>query len=171
MEPLSEDASSIQSRFYLPNQDLQLTCQVFLTGDSTVRAESLPRITGANRLMLPPTGLLDFFLPLSTSLSDLAFFRFVQGEGAVVVVLKPLAAALADNDHIYSVVRNPGSTSSSLLIPCAQILGSSINSNGGRASLHAPSAIAQQECIIEAFAKAGRDPTEVDMVELHATGK
>lgn len=29
---------------------------------------------------------------------------FSKGEGAVVIVLKPLEAALADNDHIYSVV-------------------------------------------------------------------
>jgi hypothetical protein len=29
----------------------------------------------------------------------------VQSEGVVAVVLKPLEAALADNDHIYSVVR------------------------------------------------------------------
>lgn len=30
--------------------------------------------------------------------------RFAKAEGAVVFVLKPLEAALADNDHIYSVV-------------------------------------------------------------------
>lgn len=32
---------------------------------------------------------------------------FSKGEGASVVVLKPLEAALADNDYIYSVVRLP----------------------------------------------------------------
>lgn len=30
---------------------------------------------------------------------------FSKAEGAAVFVLKPLEAALADNDHIYSVVR------------------------------------------------------------------
>jgi polyketide synthase PksM len=31
------------------------------------------------------------------------FDRFVKGEGAVVIVLKPVDKAIADNDHIYSV--------------------------------------------------------------------
>lgn len=78
--------------------------------------------------------------------------RFLKGEGAGVVVIKPLEAALADNDHIYAV-----------------ILGSAINSNGARAPLHAPSGIAQQECIRAAYAQAGRDPKDVDFVECHAT--
>ena len=30
---------------------------------------------------------------------------FVRGEGVVSIVIKPLEAALADNDHIYAVVR------------------------------------------------------------------
>lgn len=68
------------------------------------------------------------------------------------MVVKPLEAALADNDHIYAV-----------------ILGSAINSNGARAPLHAPSGVAQQECIRAAFAQAGRDPKDVDFVECHAT--
>lgn len=39
------------------------------------------------------------------------FDSFVKGEGAIVVVLKPVDKAIADNDHIYSVV-------SPLSIPC-----------------------------------------------------
>lgn len=95
---------------------------------------------------------------------------FSKAEGAVVVVLKPLEAALADNDHIYSVVRFLPHLLLTQNSISGQILGSSINSNGARAPLHAPSGIAQQDCILEAFARAGRDPTEVDFVELHATG-
>jgi hypothetical protein len=30
--------------------------------------------------------------------------RFAKGEGAIVLVLKPLQDALRDNDHIYTVV-------------------------------------------------------------------
>ena len=30
--------------------------------------------------------------------------RFARGEGAVVIVLKPLPDALRDHDHIYGVV-------------------------------------------------------------------
>lgn len=50
------------------------------------------------------------------------------------------------------------------------MLGSAINSNGGRAPLHAPSGVGQQECIRAAFKEAGRDPKDVDFVELHCTG-
>ena len=41
------------------------------------------------------------FVPLLTSIT----VSFVRGEGAVAIVIKPLEAALADNDHIYAVVR------------------------------------------------------------------
>ena len=41
------------------------------------------------------------FIPLLTPI----VVSFVRGEGAVAIVIKPLEAALADNDHIYSVVR------------------------------------------------------------------
>ena len=30
--------------------------------------------------------------------------RFIKGEGAISIVIKPLEAALASNDHIYAVV-------------------------------------------------------------------
>lgn len=39
--------------------------------------------------------------------------RIARGEGGAVIVLKPLDAAMADNDHIYSVV---SSTFDSLLV-------------------------------------------------------
>ncbi|KAJ7672416.1 hypothetical protein DFH06DRAFT_1363281 [Mycena polygramma] len=78
---------------------------------------------------------------------------FGRGEGAIVIVVKALEAAVKDEDHIYSVV-----------------LGSAINSTGSRMPLNVPSALAQQQCVIEAYNRAGRHPTEVDYVELHATG-
>ncbi|KAJ7204324.1 thiolase-like protein, partial [Mycena pura] len=73
---------------------------------------------------------------------------FARGEGAVVIVLKLLDDALRDNDHIYSV-----------------ILGSAVNVNGPRA----PSAVAQKDCIHMAYARAGRNVTDVDYAELHVT--
>lgn len=32
-------------------------------------------------------------------------YRFGRGEGVVVIVLKPLEAAVRDGDHIYATVR------------------------------------------------------------------
>jgi len=49
---------------------------------------------------------------------------FVRGEGAAAIVIKPLEAALADNDHIYAVVRsNPFNSTHSLLTPSYCALG------------------------------------------------
>jgi len=50
------------------------------------------------------------FILLLTSIT----FSFVRGEGAVAIVIKPLEAALADNDHIYAVVRSSSLSPSSL---------------------------------------------------------
>ncbi|KAJ7609191.1 hypothetical protein DFH06DRAFT_1247461 [Mycena polygramma] len=78
---------------------------------------------------------------------------FGRGEGAAVVVLKPLEHALRDNDPIYSV-----------------ILGSAINSTGSLMPLSVPSGLAQKDCIQTAYARAGRHPTDADFAELHITG-
>lgn len=87
-----------------------------------------------------------------------------------MVVLKPADKAITDNDHIYSVASFLPVLPLAFIYPLLQILGSSINSNGNLSNLHAPSWSAQKECIVEAFAKARRSPSEVDYVELHATG-
>ncbi|KAG2142363.1 hypothetical protein DEU56DRAFT_979550 [Suillus clintonianus] len=79
---------------------------------------------------------------------------FSRGEGAVVMVLKPLEKALLDNDHIY-----------------ATVLGTGINSSGSLAPANSPVAYAQRDAMLRAFKQAGRQPNEVDFVELHATGK
>nr|WP_164903489.1 type I polyketide synthase [Nonomuraea polychroma] len=78
---------------------------------------------------------------------------FVRGEGGAFVVLKPLAAALADGDPVYGV-----------------ILGSAVNNDGGTEALTVPSREAQEEVIRLACRRASVDPAEVQVVELHGTG-
>ncbi|KAI0694299.1 ketoacyl-synt-domain-containing protein [Cerioporus squamosus] len=78
---------------------------------------------------------------------------FGRGEGVVVIVLKPLEAAIRDHDHIY-----------------ATILGTSVNSSGSLVPIHAPAAMAQRDAMVRAFRQAGRRPQDVDYLELHATG-
>ena len=51
------------------------------------------------------------------------------------------------------------------------MVGSVINANGGNAPLMAPSGLLQQRYTEAAFKDAGRDPNDVDYVELHATGE
>ncbi|WP_250291553.1 beta-ketoacyl [acyl carrier protein] synthase domain-containing protein, partial [Frankia sp. CiP1_Cm_nod1] len=78
---------------------------------------------------------------------------FVHGEGGAVVVLKPLAAALADGNRIHAVIR-----------------GSAVNSGGATAGLTVPSARAQRDVVRAAAGRAGVDPRDVRYVELHGTG-
>ncbi|WP_189135504.1 type I polyketide synthase, partial [Wenjunlia tyrosinilytica] len=78
---------------------------------------------------------------------------FVRGEGGAVVVLKPLAAALADGDPVRAV-----------------IIGTAVNNDGGGEHLTAPSRQAQQEVLRAALDAAGIGPDAVGYVELHGTG-
>lgn len=52
-----------------------------------------------------------------------------------------------------------------------QILATSINSTGGAAPPGAPVGEAQRDAMIHAFRRSGKDPRDVDFVEMHATGK
>ncbi|NIY69028.1 short-chain dehydrogenase/reductase SDR [Streptomyces malaysiensis] len=78
---------------------------------------------------------------------------FVRGEGGSLVLLKPLARALADGDRIHGVLR-----------------GGAVNNDGGGDSLTTPSRTAQAEVLRQAYAAAGVGPDEVQYVELHGTG-
>ncbi|MEV0232196.1 SDR family NAD(P)-dependent oxidoreductase [Nonomuraea sp. NPDC050786] len=76
------------------------------------------------------------------------------GDGVGVVLLKPLSAALRDNDTIY-----------------ATILGSAINNDGSRkVGYTAPSVSGQSECILKALRRSGVDPRDISYVEAHGTG-
>jgi acyl transferase domain-containing protein/NADPH:quinone reductase-like Zn-dependent oxidoreductase/NAD(P)-dependent dehydrogenase (short-subunit alcohol dehydrogenase family)/acyl carrier protein len=78
---------------------------------------------------------------------------FVRGEGAGVVVLKPLAAAKADGDRIYAVIR-----------------GSAVNQDGRTSSLTVPSVEAQERLILSACRDGGVEPREIYFIEAHGTG-
>ncbi|MBM0278242.1 alpha/beta fold hydrolase [Micromonospora sp. STR1s_6] len=78
---------------------------------------------------------------------------YVRGEGGGFVLLKPLAAAVADGDPVYCVIR-----------------GSALNNDGGGPGLTAPHQAAQEEVLLLAYAAAGVDPAAVQYVELHGTG-
>lgn len=77
----------------------------------------------------------------------------VWGEGAGMVVLKPLARALADRDHIRAVIK-----------------GSAINNDGMSSGITAPRAELQERVILDAWSKAGVDPETITYVEAHGTG-
>lgn len=78
---------------------------------------------------------------------------YVRGEGAGVVVLKPLSRALADGDPIYAVIR-----------------GSAVMNDGRSNGLMAPNRQAQEALLLEAYRRAGVTPGQVQYVETHGTG-
>ncbi|MEU1554992.1 type I polyketide synthase [Streptomyces scabiei] len=78
---------------------------------------------------------------------------YVRGEGAGMIVLKPLRRALADGDRVHGV-----------------LLGSAVNNDGATPGLTVPSAAAQEKVIRLAQRRARVAPDAVQYVELHGTG-
>ncbi|WP_213005101.1 type I polyketide synthase [Paractinoplanes toevensis] len=78
---------------------------------------------------------------------------YVRGEGAGLVLLKPLARAVADGDRIYAVIR-----------------GSAVNQDGRSNGLTAPNPQAHARVIRRAYENSGMDPAGMRYVEAHGTG-
>ncbi|MDB6121125.1 MAG: amino acid adenylation protein [Pedosphaera sp.] len=78
----------------------------------------------------------------------------VFGHGAGVVLLKRLADAVADGDHIYAIIK-----------------GSAVNNDGSvKIGYAAPSVQAQADVIAMAQAAAGVDAESISYIEAHGTG-
>lgn len=78
---------------------------------------------------------------------------FVRGEGAGVLLLKPLAAALRDGDRVHAVIVADG-----------------VNSDGRTSGLALPDAPSQAALLERVHARAGIRPDDVLYVEAHGTG-
>ncbi|WP_433733983.1 SDR family NAD(P)-dependent oxidoreductase [Nocardia sp. CA-129566] len=84
---------------------------------------------------------------------DAAANGYVRGEGAGMVVLKPLSRALADGDAVHAVIR-----------------ATSVNHDGRSMGLTAPNPVAQRDLLRAALADAGCDADGIGYVEAHGTG-
>ena len=85
---------------------------------------------------------------------DAAATGTVPGSGAGVVVLKPLARALADGDRVLALIK-----------------GSAINNDGrDKVGFMAPGVTGQAEVVRAAQRRAGVDPASISYVEAHGTG-
>ncbi|GIJ64117.1 beta-ketoacyl synthase N-terminal-like domain-containing protein [Virgisporangium aurantiacum] len=84
---------------------------------------------------------------------DVTANGMVFGNGAGAVVLKRLAEAVADGDHVHAVLRGWAVT----------------NDGGARAGFTAPGVDGQAAAIVEAMAAAGVSPDSVGLVEAHAS--
>ena len=84
---------------------------------------------------------------------DAAADGYARGEGAGVVVLKPLVDASRDHDRVYAVIRATG-----------------VNQDGRTAGITLPNAAAQAELIRRVTAESGLRPEEIGYLEAHGTG-
>ena len=78
---------------------------------------------------------------------------YVAGEGVGALLLKPLADALRDRDHVYGVVK-----------------GSCVNHGGHTSGYTMPNPHAQAALVRGAMHKAGVDARGVNYIEAHGTG-
>jgi len=117
-----------------------------LAGGANVILEPNITIAYSQSRMMAPDGRCKF--------GDASADGYVRSEGAAIVVLKPLSAALANGDPIYALIR-----------------GSAVN-NDGRSSgfLATPGQAGQETMLRRAYADAGVDPSAVQYVEAHGTG-
>ncbi|KAK7990128.1 C6 finger domain-containing protein [Apiospora arundinis] len=131
---------------------IHMGCRAILDGESTVAL-----VGGVNVLLSPG---LTRMLGKAGALSPEGICRsfdddangYARGEGGAVVVLKNLAAAIADGDHILAVTK-----------------GSAVAQDGKTNGIMAPNAKAQELVGRQALERARLAPSAVDYVEAHAT--
>lgn len=78
---------------------------------------------------------------------------YVRGEGAGVLIIKPLSKAQKDRDFIYAVIRATGA-----------------NQDGATNGISFPNPKAQESLIREVYAQAGVKGHQISYVEAHGTG-
>jgi acyl transferase domain-containing protein/acyl carrier protein len=132
---------------------VHLACQSLWSGESTLA------LAGGVNLILSPWPMVSFAKlgVLSPDARCKAFDArangYVRGEGAGIIVLKPLSKAVADKDRIYAVIR-----------------GSATNQDGRSNGITAPNRFAQEAVLSEAYRRAGISPGLVQYVEAHGAG-
>jgi acyl transferase domain-containing protein/enoyl-CoA hydratase/carnithine racemase/acyl carrier protein len=130
-----------------------------LAAESIARGECEMALAGGVNLSLHPTKYLSLCAARFASTDGYcrAFGQdgdgYVPGEGVGAVLLKPLARAVADGDHIHAVIR-----------------GTAVNNDGRTFGYSVPNPRAQTEVIRQALDRAGVDARTISYVEAHGTG-
>lgn len=147
-ESLSVDTACSSSLYAL-----YLGCKSLWDGESEMS------IAGGVNLSLHPSKYVE--LNLSSFLASdghchsfgIGGDGYVPGEGAGVVLLKPLQKAKQDHDHIYGVIK-----------------GISANHGGKTHGYTVPNPIAQTQVVKKALKMAGVNPRTISYLEAHGTG-
>jgi acyl transferase domain-containing protein/short-subunit dehydrogenase len=121
-------------------------CDMALAGGASVYLPQNQGYRFQQEMILSPDGHCRVF--------DARAQGTIFGRGVGMVLLKPLAHARRDGDHIYATIR-----------------GSAVNNDGAaKAGFTAPSITGQAAVIAEALANAGVGPETIGYVEAHGTG-
>ncbi|KAI2464232.1 hypothetical protein F4781DRAFT_436610 [Annulohypoxylon bovei var. microspora] len=128
-------------------------CKALQTNDCSIA------IAGGVNMITSPTfyqnlAAASFLSPTGASKAfDVSANGYCRGEGAGMLVLKPLAQAIADNDRILGT-----------------IAGSAVNQNSSCSPITVPDSTSQSDLYLQALAGGGISPLDVSYVEAHGTG-
>jgi acyl transferase domain-containing protein/NADPH:quinone reductase-like Zn-dependent oxidoreductase/acyl carrier protein/SAM-dependent methyltransferase len=147
-----------------PSMSMDTACSSALTAvhvacEQIMLGRCKMALAGGVTVMITPDGFIGFSQAgmLSPDGNCKAFSAeangFVRGEGAGVVLLKPLSQAIKDGDPIHGV-----------------IIGTSLNQDGHTNGISLPSPEAQARLVRDACIDAGIKPSQVGFVEAHGTG-
>jgi len=132
---------------------------VHLACESLWKGEATLGLAGGVSLLIWPGGYIGFSRLSMLSADgrckafDATANGFVRSEGAGVVVLKPLAKAIADGDRVYALIRATG-----------------VNQDGRTGGMTVPNQAAQEELLRQTCRQAGIAPARIQYVEAHGTG-
>ncbi|GMV31306.1 MAG: hypothetical protein AMXMBFR59_34310 [Rhodanobacteraceae bacterium] len=170
VQPILMSSATIANRvsyfcnFHGPSLVVDTQCSSSLTAihmaiESVRHGECEVALAGGVNLSLHPGKYITYAL-LGLHSSDGRCRTFGEGgdgyvaaEGVGTVVLKPLAQAVADDDHIYAVIK-----------------ASMANHVGTVSGISVPSSVAQADLIVRCLASADIDPASISYVEAHGTG-
>ena len=133
---------------------VHLACRGLLDGeaDMALAGASVVRIPHLRGYLAEPGGI--YSGDGHTRAFDAKASGTLFGSGVAAVLLKPLAAALADGDQVYAIIK-----------------GTAINNDGGRKmSYTASAAFGQTRAVTDALRIANVDPSSLGYVECHGTG-
>tara|TARA_R110002049_G_scaffold4601_6_gene32873 strand:+ start:59422 stop:66123 length:6702 start_codon:yes stop_codon:yes gene_type:complete len=132
---------------------VHMACESLKSGDCEMALAG-----GVNALILP-----DFYVAFSQlgvlspdgrcKTFDARANGYVRSEGAGMVLMKPLRAAVRDGDSIYAVIR-----------------ATALNQDGRTQGMTVPSQSAQETLLRSACQRGGVKPADIQYVEAHGTG-
>ncbi|MFK7835027.1 MAG: SDR family NAD(P)-dependent oxidoreductase [Sulfitobacter sp.] len=120
-------------------------CDMAIVGGVNAMTHPSPFLAFSKAGMISPTGRISTF--------DASANGFVRGEGAGMIVIKPLSRAQADGDRIHAVIQ-----------------GTATNQDGATNTITAPSQQAQTGMLRSLFNSVDITPAQIGFVEAHGTG-